>query len=600
MSLKDIALSLPEKPGVYQFFNHFNEIIYIGKAKNLKKRVTSYFNKNHTNRKLLVMVSKIENIRHIVVNTESDALLLENNLIKQYKPRYNILLKDDKTYPWICIKNENFPRVFLTRKMVNDGSSFYGPYTSALMVRTLLNLIKQLYQIRSCSLNLSHENITAHKFNVCLEYHIGNCKGPCVGLQTSNEYSESITQIKAILKGNIDNIIDYLNDKMHMYAKELNFELAQKINVKIELLKKFQSKSLVVNADIKDVDILSIESDAKIAYVNFMRVVKGSIVYSYTLEFAKRLDEDEKEIILFAIVEMRERTESTANEIILPFDPELELSGLKFTIPKIGDKYKLLELSQRNLRLFKLEKERRVKKEMADTSKKSVLELMKRDLNLPELPIRIECFDNSNIQGTNPVASCVVFINGKPAKSEYRHFNVKTVVGADDFATMEEILFRRYDRMIRENQKLPQLIVIDGGKGQLSSALSSIRKLGIENQINLIGIAKRLEEIFNPYDNIPLYLDRNSPALKVIQHIRNEAHRFGIEFHRLKRSNSMLKSELDEIKGIGKKTKDLLLETFGDIHHIQIAEFDSLVKAIGQKKATLLLDHFNASGKKEL
>lgn len=582
---------LPDSPGVYQFFNSYDEIIYVGKAKNLKKRVSSYFNKDHyENNKLKVLVSKIDRIEYIVVQTESDALLLENNLIKKYHPRYNVMLKDDKTYPWICVKNEQFPRVYYTRNLINDGSSYYGPYTSVHMVKVLLDLVRQLYPLRNCNLNLSNSNIEKKKYKPCLEYHIGNCLAPCIGIQSEENYNESIDHIKKILKGNIQEVILYLNDLMKRFSEAIKFEEAQLVKEKIEILEKYKSKSTIVSSTLNNVDVFNILDDNNFAYVNFLKIVEGRIVQSHTLEIKKKLDEGLDELLLMAVVEIRERLQSTAKEIIVPIN--LKLDHLVFSIPQRGEKKSLLELSERNLKYYRLEKQKKSDKKKEKHSCKRILEVMKKDLNLSVLPDHIECFDNSNIQGTNPVAACVVFRNAKPNTKEYRHYNIKTVVGSDDFASMEEVVYRRYKRLIEENKSLPQLIVIDGGKGQLNAALKSLEKLEIKNSVSIIGIAKRLEEIFFPNDPIPLYLDKNSESLKVIQHIRNEAHRFGIKFHRNKRSGNFIKSELENVPGIGPKTMDVLLTKFKTIKNLRSLTLDEISSEIGHRKAKLLFEYF--------
>ncbi len=589
---KPVLAVLPDSPGIYQFYNSNNDIIYVGKAKNLKKRVSSYFTKDHyENNKVKVLVSKIDRIEYIVVQTETDALLLENNLIKKYHPRYNVMLKDDKTYPWICVKKEHFPRVFYTRNIINDGSMYLGPYTSVHMVKVLLDLVKQLYPLRNCNLNLSLENIAKKNYKPCLEYHIGNCLAPCIGLQTEDNYNESITNIKKILRGNIQEVIVYLNDLMKKYSEEIKFEEAQLVKEKIEILEKYKSKSSVVSASLNNVDVFNILDDNNFAYVNFLKVVEGRIVQAHTLELKKKLDENIEDLLILAIIEIRERLQSTAKELIVPFN--LELEGLKISIPVRGEKKSLLELSERNLKYYRLEKQKRSEKKREKHSGKRILETIKKDLNLSTLPEHIECFDNSNIQGTNPVAACVVFKNAKPSTKDYRHYNIKTVEGPDDFASMEEVVYRRYKRLLDEKKNLPQLIVIDGGKGQLNAALKSLEKLNIKENISIIGIAKRLEEIFYPNDPIPLYLDKNSESLKVIQHIRNEAHRFGIKFHRNKRSGNFIKSELENIPGIGPKTIDVLLTKFKTIKKIQSLSIDEISAEVGNTKAKLLLEYFN-------
>jgi excinuclease ABC subunit C len=588
---KPVLSSIPDNPGIYQFIDSSGVTLYIGKAKNLKKRITSYFSKNQSG-KTVALLRKTADIRHIVVDNESDALLLENNLIKRHQPRYNILLKDDKTFPWICIKSEPFPRVFSTRNPVKDGSTYFGPYTSALMVRTLINLIRPLYKIRTCTLNLTKSNIEAGKFKVCLEYHLGNCKGPCVGLQEESEHIENITQIRDILKGNISGVIDHLKKIMHGFSEELRFEEAQTVKDKIEILARFRSRSTVVSNTIRNVDVFSFTQESDNAYVNYLKVVQGAVIQAFTIELKTRIEEDKESILGFAITEIRQRLRSDSPEIIVPFEPDLLLDKVKYTVPKAGEKQKLLELAERNAIYYKLEQKKKRMEHSPELRTGKNLEKLKNDLHMPELPVHIECFDNSNIMGTNPVAACVVFRNARPSKSDYRHFNIKTVTGPDDFSSMEEIVFRRYHRMIEENQKLPQLVIIDGGKGQLSSAMKSIDKLGLREKVTVIGIAKKLEEIYFPGDSIPIYLDKNSISLKIIQHLRNEAHRFGINFHRDKRSSDMIKSDLDQIKGVGPKTKEILLKHFESVEKIKDASREELQKLVGATKTTVLLDYF--------
>lgn len=588
---KEIVTALPDKPGVYEFIDPAGKVLYIGKAKNLKKRVTSYFAKNQSG-KTTMMLRKAVNIRHIVVENESDALLLENNLIKKHQPRYNILLKDDKTFPWICIKKEPYPRVFSTRKVIRDGSVYFGPYTSALMVRTLLTLIRQLYKLRSCNLNLTQSNITAGKFKVCLEYHIGNCKGPCVGYQTEEDYDESIVQIKDILRGNIMTVTEHLKKRMAGYAEELRFEEAQMVKEKIDILNRFRSKSAVVSNQIRNVDVFAFTQDGERYYVNYLKVIEGAVIQAFTLELRSRVDEEKESLLGFAVTEIRQRYSSDSPEIIVPFKPDIQLSRIKYTIPRIGEKLRLLELAERNAMYYKLEEKRKLLEHKPVSRTGKNLEKVKKDLHMPEIPAHIECFDNSNIMGTNPVAACVVFRNGMPSKKDYRHFNIKTVTGPDDFSSMEEVIFRRYKRMKEEGNSLPQLIIIDGGKGQLSSALKSLDKLGIRDKVTVIGIAKKLEEIYFPGDPVPLYLDKNSYTLKLIQNLRNEAHRFGVNFHRDKRSADMTRSVLDQVKGIGPKTKEILLKKFRSVEDIKNASEDELKKMIGDSKTSILRDFF--------
>lgn len=591
VNFKSILSLLPDKPGVYQFIDLEGIVLYVGKAKNLKKRVTSYFSKNQSG-KTIVLLRKTSDIRHIVVEFESDALLLENNLIKKHQPRYNILLKDDKTYPWICIKKEPYPKVFSTRNPVRDGSVYFGPYTSGLMVKTLITLIRQLYKLRTCTLNLTQSNINAGKFKACLEYHIGNCKAPCIGLQTEDDYNESIVQIKEILKGNSSVVIDHLKKLMTKYSAELRFEDAQLIKEKIEILSGFRSRSAVVSNTIRNVDVFGFAQDADNAYVNYLKVVQGAIIQALTVELKIRIDEEKESILAFAITEIRQRLLSDSHEIILPFKPDILIDKVKYTVPMAGEKQKLLELAERNAIYYKLEQKKKKLEHSPQVRTGKNLEKLKNDLHMPDIPSHIECFDNSNIMGTNPVAACVVFRGARPSKKEYRHFNIKSVTGPDDFASMEEVIFRRYKRMIEEEQGLPQLVIVDGGKGQLSSAMKSIDKLGLREKVTVIGIAKKLEEIYFPGDSVPLYLDKNSISLKIIQHLRNEAHRFGINFHRDKRSTEMIKSDLDQINGIGPKTKETLLKYFGSVEKIKDASPSELENVVGHSKMAVLTEYF--------
>lgn len=591
--LKDKVLSLPELPGVYQFWDQDQKILYIGKAKNLRKRVASYFVKVHEYGKTRVLVAKIHEITHLVVSSEEDALLLENNLIKKYQPRYNILLKDDKSFPWIVVRNEPFPRIYQTRQFVKDGSSYFGPYTSGGFVRALLELFRQLYPIRTCSLNLSPEYISKGKYRVCLEYHLGNCLAPCIGAQREEEYDVLVDQIRAILKGNIQLVIRHLKEQMQHYAQLLDFEKAEIVKQKLKRLEGFQLKSTVVNHSIGDLDVFSLLEEEDRAFVNFLRVVNGSIVQSHTMEFRKKLEESGSEILSFAISEIRERNQFLARELIVPFLPDCEWNSVRFTIPKSGDKFKLLELSERNVKYYRLEqlKQQAIKGNV--TPQERVLKTLQSDLGLRELPVHIECFDNSNIQGAYPVAACVVFKNGRPSKKDYRHFHIKTVEGPNDFASMEEVIGRRYARLLEEGDSLPQLIIVDGGKGQLSMATRVLEKFGLLDRIAIIGIAKRLEEIFYPYDAVPLYLDKVSESLKLIQFLRNEAHRFGISFHRNVRSRNFIQSELDKIKGIGPQSADALLQTFKHITGVKEATLDSLTSVLGASKGKLVYHYFH-------
>ena len=585
--------TLPNSPGVYQYYDKDDAILYVGKAKNLKKRVASYFTKNHEYGKTKVLVRKIASVKHIVVETESDALLLENSLIKKYKPRYNILLKDDKTYPWLCIKKEAFPRIFLTRKVIKDGSEYFGPYTSVRTAKALLSLIKELYPLRTCAYDLSEKNIENKKYKVCLEYHIKNCKGACEGLQVESDYLEDVKAIRNIIKGNFKDSLQRFNDLMHSFSSQLEFEEAQKIKEKIDLLANYQVKSTVVNPSITNVDVFSIVSDESFAYVNFFKIANGAIIQSHTVEIKKKLDESDKDILELSIVEIRQRFNSQSKELYVPFKVDLG-DSVKVTIPKLGDKKRIVELSIRNAKYFRQERFKQIKIVDPDRHTNRIMAQMKKDLRLSKEPRHIECFDNSNIQGTHPVASCVVFKNGKPSKKEYRHFNIKTVVGPDDFGSMEEVVHRRYKRLLDEGQELPQLIVIDGGKGQLSSSLKSLDVLGLRGKIAIIGIAKRLEEIYYPGDSIPMYLDKKSESLRIIQQLRNEAHRFAINFHRNKRSKSAIQTELELIPGIGKQTIESLLKHFKSAKRVKNAQLEDVINVIGNDKATKVFNFFNS------
>ncbi len=590
--LLKIIQTLPENPGVYQYFDKHDKIIYIGKAKNLKKRVGSYFSKKHEYGKLLYLVKSIVDIKFIVVETELDALLLENNLIKKYQPRYNVALKDDKTYPWICIKNEKFPRLFQTRNFVRDGSQYFGPYTSLRTMYTILDLIKKLYPLRTCNLNLSKENIEKKKFKVCLEYHLKNCKGPCDAFQSEIEYGESITEIKQILKGNISTVIKHLKDLMWGYSEKFDFEHAHLIKEKIASLEKYQSRSVVVSPTIEDVDVFSIVSDEFFGYVNYLKIINGAIVQAHTIELKKKLDEPNRELLLYAIAEMRQRFHSETKEIIVPFNLEVDFPGIELTIPQRGDKKKLIELSERNADYYRRDKLNREALTPKEKSSDRILATMKLDLKLKQLPVHIECFDNSNIQGAFPVAACVVFNNAKPTKKEYRIFNIKSVEGPNDFASMEEVVYRRYKRMIEEEKSLPQLIIIDGGKGQVSAAMKSIALLGLSGKIALIGIAKKLEEIYYPEDSLPLYLNKKSETLKIIQQMRDEAHRFGLKHHRGRRVRESIGSVLTQIKGISDKTAEKLLQQFKSVSVIKETSAEKIAEIIGEKKAKLVVDYF--------
>ncbi|MGE0018507.1 MAG: excinuclease ABC subunit UvrC [Draconibacterium sp.] len=591
--MKSLVAVLPNQPGIYQFFDDAGTIIYIGKAKDLKKRVSTYFAREHDHRKTALLVRNIADIRHMVVQTEQDALLLENNLIKKYQPRYNIQLKDDKSFPWICIKNEPFPRVFKTRELVKDGSKYFGPYTSIYTVRTLLELFKAEYKLRTCNYNLTPDNINNRKFKACLEYHIGNCTAPCEGLISEEKYNEGITDISNILKGNVSGVIKHLKDKMAEVSEEMDFEEAAKIKLKYDSLQRFQSRSTIVSPTITDVDVFSIDEDEKFAYINYLKVIKGAIIQTFTLEIKKVLNESTEELLLSGIVEIRQKIFSNAKEILVPLKMDYSLENVVFRIPQKGDKKQLLELSQRNAKYFRMEKEKQIVLKNPKIKEDLLLATIKKDLQLAENPVHIECFDNSNLQGTEPVAACVVFKYGKPAPKEYRHFNIKTVEGPNDFASMEEVVYRRYSRLLEEKKSLPQLVVIDGGKGQLSSAVSALEKLGLRGKIAIIGIAKKLEEIYFPGDSVPIYISKSSQTLRVIQHLRDEAHRFGITFHRDKRSKTFITSELTSIKGIGEQTTQKLLKDFKSVKSIKAKSMEALSKSIGQAKASIVFAYFN-------
>lgn len=591
---KKALADIPHKPGVYQYFDAEDTLIYIGKAKDLRNRVGSYFNQenNQFNGKTRVLVSKIKRISFTIVDTEIDAWLLENSLIKKHQPRYNIMLKDDKTYPWIIIKKEQFPRIYWTRKYVKDGSTYFGPYASVGMMHTILDLIKETYTLRTCNLPLTPQNIDDGKFKVCLEYQIGNCKGPCQNYQSKEDYDQNIEEIKDILNGKIGNVIRTVKQVVKTAAEDLNFELAHSYQKKLAVLEKYQSKSTVVNSAITNIDVVSIASDERYAFVNYLKVMNGSIIQTQTIEIKKRLDESDEELLTIAITEFRTKFKSTSKEIVVPFPVPLDDENLKLIVPKLGEKKKLLELSQKNVLFFKREKLNQYEKLNPDLRTDRILTQMQKDLRLTQLPQHIECFDNSNFQGKYPVSAIVVFKDAKPSKKDYRHFNVKTVEGPNDFATMEEAVYRRYKRMLDEEGTLPQLIIIDGGKGQLSSAVSSLKKLGIDKKVTVIGIAKRLEELYYPGDSFPLYLDKKSETLKIIQQLRDEAHRFGITFHRKKRDQGTLKTELELIPGIGKSTADKLLVKFKSVKKIKEASEEELAKLLNKKQMQTLSNYF--------
>lgn len=584
--------TLPNSPGVYQYFDKNDIVIYVGKAKDLKKRVSSYFTKNHEHGKTRILVKKIVRMEHVVVDTETDALLLENNLIKKYQPRYNVLLKDDKSYPWICIKKERFPRIFSTRRVIKDGSEYFGPFTNVKTVSSLLGLIKELYPLRTCNYDLQEVKINADKYKVCLEYHLGNCKGACEGLQSEENYAKDIKAIRNILKGNFKESLAIFSQMMHDFAVEMKFEEAQKIKDKLDSLKHYQAKSTIVNPAINNVDVFSIISDESHGYANFLKIMNGAIVQSYTTEIKKKLEESDKELLELFIVETRRRFTSLSREIYVPFAVDLG-NDVKVIVPKLGDKKRIVDLSLRNAKYYRQEQFKQIKIVDPERHVSRIMAQMQKDLRLRKEPRHIECFDNSNIQGSNPVAACVVFRDGKPSKKEYRHFNIKTVEGPDDFASMEEVVYRRYKRLLEEEKPLPQLIVIDGGKGQLSSSLKSLDALGLRGKIAIIGIAKRLEEIYYPGDSVPLYLDKKSETLKIIQYLRNEAHRFGITFHRNKRSKTAIQSELEQIPSIGKQTITNLLRTFKSVKRVKAASLEELKAVVNHARAQKIYQYYH-------
>ncbi len=596
MTLEDyykISDTIPRQPGVYRFKDEDGAILYVGKAKDLKSRVSSYFgDRKDLPYKTRVMVRHADHLEFTIVETEADALLLENTLIKEHQPRYNVMLKDGKSYSYICIKNERFPRVFITRRVIRDGSTYFGPYTSKYRLKIILDLIKQLFPLRTCNYNLSEENIEAGKFKVCLEYHIKNCMGPCEGLEDEASYNEKIEQVRNILKGNFGEVVRHFKNQMQQLAENLDFERAQQLKEKLTAFEDYQSKSTVVSTKIRDVDVFSIASDEKQAYINYLRVVNGALIHIHTQELVKNLDDDERDLLEYAIPVLRERFDSFAPEVILPQEVELA-EDLQITVPKIGDKKKLLDLSQKNVDYYLKQKRRdEASKTRKQTPAERILRTLQQDLQMKELPMHIECFDNSNMQGSHPVSSCVVFKNAKPAKKDYRHYNVKTVEGPDDFASMEEVVYRRYRRLLNEGKSLPQLVIIDGGKGQLSAAMSSVRAMGLEDKMTVIGIAKKLEEIFFPGDSVPLYINKKSESLKLIQQARNEAHRFAITFHRDQRSRGFLGTELTNIPGIGEKTADKLLQHFGSVKKIKQASFGEIATVTGGAVAKKLRTYF--------
>jgi excinuclease ABC subunit C len=568
-------------------------LLYVGKAKNLKKRVSSYFSRTFgENQKWRVLIKKIAFIEHIVVANESDALLLENNLIKKHQPRYNVMLKDDKSFPWICVRNEAFPRVFSTRNIIQDSSVYYGPYTSVVMVRTILEMIRQLFPLRTCRLNLSAEMIKKNKYKVCLEYHLGNCKGPCIGLQEEKEYNVYIEQVHQILKGNIRQVIGRMNLLMKQYADNQKFEEAQLIKKKNEILEKYRSKSTIVNPNISNVDVFTIAEESGIAFVNYLKVINGAVIQAHTLEIKKRLDESKEELLSLAIIDIRQKIQSNAREILVPIKIGIELEKVTFIVPQRGDKKHLLELSFRNARYHQIERRKRLESSKTVSRPERIMDTIKKDLHMKSKPVHIECFDNSNLQGSNPVAACVVFRNIKPSKKDYRHFHIKTVTEPNDVASMQEVVFRRYKRMLSEGKTLPQLVVVDGGKAQLGAAVRGLDQLGIRGKIAVIGIAKRLEEIYFPGDKFPLYLDKNSETLKILQQLRNEAHRFGVDFHRRQRGKTMVQSELDHISGIGEKSKEALMKKFGSVTNVKQADYEDIKLVVGEHKAGIIRDYF--------
>jgi excinuclease ABC subunit C len=590
----DLTLkTLPGKPGVYQFFDKEGRVLYIGKAKNLKKRVTSYFTKEHLGGRLNMLVRKIDRIEHIVVGSEFDALLLENTLIKQFQPRYNVMLKDDKTFPWICIKNEPYPRVFSTRNVIRDGSQYFGPYASVRMMNTLLELIRQIYPLRNCSLRLTDRNIREGKFKVCLEYHLGNCKGPCEGYQDQADYDRNLKGLKDLIRGHFSSVLKELKEEMAHHAAAYEFEKAHALKEKISLLERYQSKSTVVNPRISNVDVFSIIEDDDTAYVNFLKVVDGAVIQSHTLEMRRKLEETMQELLTMAIVDLRDKHQSDAPEAIVPFGPDVGLPGIVFTVPRAGDKKQLLNLSERNARTYRMEKMKKVELVDPERHSKRILERMMVDLRLKELPRHIECFDNSNLHGEYPVSAMVCFRNGRPDKKEYRHFNIRAVEGPDDFATMEEVIGRRYSRLLAENKPLPQLIIVDGGKGQLSAAVASLERLNLRGKIAVIGIAKKLEEIYYPGDSLPMHIDKKSESLRLIQRMRDEAHRFGITHHRGRRVKGTLKTVLTGIPGIGTGNADKLLKAFKSAKKAGQATLQELSDVIGPARAQVVYRHFH-------
>nr|WP_314496563.1 excinuclease ABC subunit UvrC [uncultured Chryseobacterium sp.] len=587
--------TLPSEPGVYRYYDKNGNLLYVGKAKHLKKRVLSYFNKNLPGYRIRIMVGKIYRLETTIVNSEYDALLLENNLIKEHQPFYNVMLKDDKTYPWICIKNEDFPRIFLTRTKIKDGSEYYGPYAKVRPAKILLDTIKHIYKLRTCNLNLAPAKIEDGKYKVCLEFHIKNCEGPCEGLESKQEYDEKIDAIRGIIKGDFQTAKKYLVSQMMKYAENLQFENAQIIKERLDILEDYQVKHTVVNPNIDDVDVFGMTSDETAAYVNYFKIRNGNIIQSFTTEIKKIIEESDEDILEEALIEIRQKFESDSKEVLIPFHLTLEIPNVKLIVPKVGDKKRIVELSEKNAKEYRIEKLKQVQIVDPERHSNRIMAEMQKLLRMPVEPRHIEGFDNSNIQGTNPVSACVVFRDGKPSKADYRIFHPKTVVGPDDYATMEEVIFRRYKRMLDEGENLPQLILIDGGKGQLSSAIKSLKLLGLYGKITIVGIAKRLEEIFFPEDPIPLYLDKKSETLKVLQRVRDEAHRFGVRHHRTRRTNSTIKSELEEIPGVGDKTIEMLLSKLKSVKRIKEANLETLEEILGKSKGKMVYEFFNRS-----
>ncbi|WP_027377108.1 excinuclease ABC subunit UvrC [Kaistella palustris] len=585
--------TLPSEPGVYRYYDKKDQLLYVGKAKNLKKRVLSYFNKNLSGYRTRIMVGKIHRLETTIVPSEYDALLLENNLIKEHQPFYNVMLKDDKSYPWICIKNEDFPRVFLTRTKIKDGSEYFGPYAKVRPAKVLLDTIKHIYKIRTCNLNLAPAKIAEGKYRVCLEYHIKNCAGPCEMLEMKEEYDEKIAAIRGIIKGDFRQAKEYLVAQMGKFAEKLEFENAQMVKERMDILENYQHKHTVVNATINDVDVFGMTSDETAAYVNYFKIQNGNIIQSYTTEIRKILEETDEDILEEAMIEIRQKFSSDSREVLIPFHLSLEIPNVKLIVPKVGDKKRILELSEKNAKEYRLEKLKAVQIVDPERHTNRIMAEMQRLLRMPTEPRHIEGFDNSNIQGTNPVSACVVFKDGKPSKNDYRIFHPKTVVGPDDYKTMEEVIYRRYRRMLDEGEPLPQLILIDGGKGQLSSAVKSLKLLGIYGKITIIGIAKRLEEIYFPEDSIPLYIDKKSETLKILQRVRDESHRFGVKHHRTRRKNSTIKSELEEIPGIGEKAIELLLSKLKSVKRVKESSRETLEEIIGKNRARLVWEYFN-------